>query len=704
MAVASEREASPAGRGAPAGGRVSPSGGPVLERLVRQSDVGLAVAVIAILAMMVVPLPPVLLSLLLSLNLTLALVILLATIYARQPLEFYVFPSLLLLTTLFRLALNVSSTRLILLHGYAGEVIEKFGQFVVGGNPVVGFIVFLILVVIQFVVITRGAERVSEVAARFTLDAMPGKQMSIDADLNAGLIDQDEARRRRREIEREADFYGAMDGASKFVKGDAVAGLVIVAINIVGGFVVGMAQQGLGWQDALHRYTLLTVGDGLVTQIPALLISTGTGILVTRAASEAHLGEDLAGQILAQPRGISIAGASLLLLGLLPGLPKLPFLLLGAAFTAVAYAARRPAPPAEAEESAPAPPAADDVTTPEGMARLLQVDPLEVELGYALLPLADPRRGGDLMSRITMIRKQLAAELGFVLPLVRVRDNMQLPPNAYVIRLRGAEAARGEVLPEHLLAINPGGAADALPGIETRDPTFGLPALWIPPDARYQAEAAGYTVVEPPAVLMTHLTHMVRTHAHELLGRQEVRALLDSVRQRSPVVVDELVPNLLTTGEVQKVLANLLREGVPVRDLTVILETLADWAPVTRDPDQLTEAVRQRLGRQITRELPLRDGRLLAISLDHGLEQALAAAGRDQPPLSPEQLRTVISSLEEAAGRSLAEGAEPVVVCAPLARLRFRRLVERAWPQLRVVSYGELDPDLQIQIVGTVRS
>ncbi len=705
MAVASEKGVS-AGRGAAAatsgGGRVSPPGGAVLARMVRQSDVGLAVAVIAILAMMVVPLPPVLLSLLLSLNLTLALVILLTTIYARQPLEFFVFPSLLLLTTLFRLALNVSSTRLILLHGYAGEVIEKFGQFVVGGNPVVGFIVFLILVVIQFVVITRGAERVSEVAARFTLDAMPGKQMSIDADLNAGLIDQEEARRRRREIEREADFYGAMDGASKFVKGDAVAGLVIVAINIVGGFVVGMAQQGLAWQDALHRYTLLTVGDGLVTQIPALLISTGTGILVTRAASEAHLGEDLAGQILAQPRGISIAGASLLLLGLLPGLPKVPFLVLGTAFLAVAYAARSPVPAAESEEPPPAPPAADDVTTPEGMARLLQVDPLEVELGYALLPLADPGRGGDLMSRIGLVRKQLAAELGFVLPLVRVRDNMQLPPNAYVIRLRGAEAARGEVLPEHLLAINPGGAAAAVPGIETRDPTFGLPALWIPADARYQAEAAGYTVVEPAAVLMTHLTHVVRTHAHELLGRQEVRTLLDSVRQRSPVVVDELVPNLLTTGEVQKVLANLLREGVPVRDLTVIMETLADWAPVTRDPDQLTEAARQRLGRQITRDLPLRDGRLLAISLDHGLEQALAA-GRDQPPLSPEQLRTVLASLEEAAGRSLAEGAEPVVVCAPVARLRFRRLVERAWPQLRVVSYAELDPDLQIQIVGTVR-
>lgn len=673
--------------------------------MVRQSDVALAVAVIAILAMMVVPLPPVLLSLLLSLNLTLSLVILLATIYAREPLEFYVFPSLLLLTTLFRLALNVSSTRLILLHGYAGEVIEKFGQFVVGGNPVVGFIVFLILVVIQFVVITRGAERVSEVAARFTLDAMPGKQMSIDADLNAGLIDQEEARRRRREIEREADFYGAMDGASKFVKGDAVAGLVIVAINIVGGFVVGMAQQGLGWQEALHRYTLLTVGDGLVTQIPALLISTGTGILVTRAASEAHLGEDLASQILAQPRGLSIAAASLILLGLLPGLPKLPFLLLGVAFAGVAYAARRPEREADVEEPPPAPAPAEDLSTPEGMARLLQVDPLEIELGCALLGLADPQRGGDLMSRIGLVRRQLAAELGFVLPLVRVRDNMQLHPNAYVIRLRGAEVARGETRPDHLLALDPEGTGRDLPGIETRDPTFGLPARWIPRDARYQAEVAGLAVVEPTAVLMTHLTHVVRTHAHELLGRQEVRALLDSVRQRAPVVVDELVPNLLTTGEVQKVLQNLLREGVPVRDLVVILETLADWAPVTRDPDQLTEAVRQRLGRQISRDLPGRDGKLLAITLDHELEQALAgSAGREPAALSPDQVRAVLSSLGEAASRLLAQGAEPVVVCAPLARLRFRRLVERAWPQVRVVAWNELDPDLQIQIVGTVRA
>ncbi len=678
----------------------------VMGALLKNSDLMLAVGVIAMLAMMVIPLPAFILSLLLALNLTLALVILMVGIYTREPLQFSVFPSLLLLTTLFRLSLNVSSTRLILLHGYAGEVIQKFGEFVVGGNPVVGFIVFLILVVIQFVVITRGAERVSEVAARFTLDAMPGKQMSIDADLNAGLINDQEARRRRREIEREADFYGAMDGASKFVRGDAIASLVIVAINIIGGFVIGMAQQGLPWNEALHRYTLLTVGDGLVTAIPALLISTATGIIVTRAASEDNLAGDVAGQVLTQPRGIAIAAGALAVLGIMPGLPKLPFLILAALFGGLAYAVRGAGRTVPSEAAAEAEPEKEKAGTPESVTQLLAVDPLEIELGYGLLSLADPSRGGDLMDRVGLIRRQVALEIGFVLPLVRVRDNMQLPPNAYVVKLRGVDLARGEIYPERLLALDPGTARGEVAGIDTRDPAFGLPARWIAGGERERAETLGYTVVDPPAVLATHLTHLVKTHAYQLLGRQEVKALLDAVREGTPVVVDELVPNLMTTGEVQKVLQNLLREGVAIRDMVTILETLADWAPVTKDPDRLTEAVRQALARQITRDLPVRDGRLTAIALSPALEEQLLRAAesgeRGGQVIDPDVLHRAVQSLDTEARRVLAQGHEPVVVCSPLARLYFRRLTERSLPNLKVVSYNEIAGEVRIEVTGTV--
>ncbi len=667
-----------------------------LRALLRNSDLVLAVAVVATLAMMVIPLPPFLLSLLLSLNLTLALVILLATIYTGEALAFSSFPALLLIITLFRLALNVSSTRLILLHGYAGEVIQRFGEFVVGGNPVVGFIVFLILVVIQFVVITRGAERVAEVAARFTLDAMPGKQMAIDADLNAGLIDEREARRRRQEIEREADFYGAMDGASKFVRGDAIAGLVIIAINIVGGFIVGVLQQGLPWAEALRKYTLLTVGDGLVTQIPALLISTAAGLLVTRAASDSHLAEDVARQVTAHPRGLAIAAGTLAVLGVMPGLPKVPFLALAAFFGALALVVREAGRAAERAAPPPAPPR--ESHTPESVLQLLPLDPLEIELGYGLLSLADPERGGDLMDRVGLVRRQVALELGFVVPLVRVRDNMQLPPNKYVIKLRGAEVARGEIVPERLLALNPGAAAEEVPGIETADPVFGLPARWVAPEDRQRAELAGFTVVEPSAVLATHLTHVIRTHAHELLGRQEVRQLLDTVRQTNAALVEELVPNLLGTGEVQKVLQNLLREGVSIRDLVTILEALADWAPVTRDPERLTEAARQALRRHISRDLPLQDGKLLALTLDPALEEKLAPG----PVQDPELVRRVLASLEEEGRKLVARGVEPVVVCSPPARPHFKRLTERAVPNLKVVSYSELAGDVSVEVVGTV--
>ncbi|MBX6377351.1 MAG: flagellar biosynthesis protein FlhA [Clostridia bacterium] len=666
----------------------------------RQSDLGLAAAVILLLGMMVVPLPPAVLSLLISFNITVSLAVLLATLYTREPLQFSVFPSVLLLTTLFRLALNVSTTRLILLKGYAGEVVQRFGEFVVGGNPVVGFVVFLILVIVQFVVITRGAERVAEVAARFTLDAMPGKQMSIDADLNAGLIDEAEARRRRREIEREADFYGAMDGASKFVKGDAVASLIIVAINIVGGFLVGMLQLGLSWSESLHRFTLLTVGDGLVTQIPALLISTATGVLVTRAGSDDELSEQLLAQVLNRPRVLGIAAAALGILGLVPGLPKVPFFLLAAGFGAAAWVqrGRGAAPAADVPAAAERP----DPLSPEAVAKLLPLDPVEVEIGYGLLSLAAPERGGDLMDRIGLIRRQLALELGFVLPLVRVRDNVQLPADQYVIRLRGVEVARGQVLADRLLALEPPGGLDpalTLPGVPGRDPAFGVPARWIAPVDRDRAEAAGCTVVEPAAVLATHLTQVLRAHAAELLGRQEVKGLLDALRETSPVVVEECVPQVLSLGEVQKVLQNLLRDGVSIRDLGSILEALADAGTRTKDVDLLTEAARQALGRSIARSLPVRDGRLRAIGLDPDLEAQLVQEGAADAAA----WRRALESLRQHAQAFLERGEEPVVVCAPVARIRFKRLADRVVPGLRVVSFAELPDDIVIELTGVVR-
>jgi len=672
-------------------------------------DLLLAGAVIGVLAMMVVPLPPFLLSLLLSLNLTLSLVVLLVTMYAREPLQFSTFPSLLLLATLFRLALNVSSTRLILLQGYAGEVIERFGQFVVGGNPVVGFVVFLILVVIQFVVITRGAERVAEVAARFTLDAMPGKQMSIDADLNAGLITEAEARRRREEIEREADFYGAMDGASKFVKGDAIASVVIAVVNVVGGFLVGVAQQGMSWSESLQRYTLLTVGDGLVTQIPALLLSTATGIIVTRAADSSSMAGAVAGQILSHPRVLEIAGISLLILGLVPGLPHLPFLLLGATFTflyALSVRRRRDGETEELVRVEEEPPPASDS---EAVMRLVAAEPLEVELGLGLLPLADPSQGGDLMERIKAIRRQLALELGFVMPLVRVRDNLDLPSHQYVLKMRGVEVARGEALPERYLALGPGVEAADIGGFEGRDPVFGMPARWIEGAARERAEALGLTVVDAPSVLTTHLSQVVRQHAHELLGRQEVKALLDSLRETHPALVEELVPGLMSLGEVQKVLQNLLREGIPIRDLVTILEVLADWAPLTKDPDRLTEQVRQALARQISQSLPVKEGRVLALSLDPSLEETFRRAVEAAKPgmplsLDPDLLGRVVESLEKEISRLWSRGEEPVILCPPLVRLYFRRLTERILPRVKVVSYGEIAPELRVEVVGMVKA
>ncbi|MHB8926035.1 MAG: flagellar biosynthesis protein FlhA [Bacillota bacterium] len=684
------------------------NGGTLTSRIFKYSDVFVAVAVIAMIVMMVVPLPTALLDLLLSFNLTFSLVVLLVTMYTAEPLQFSIFPSLLLVTTLFRLSLNVTSARLVLLNGYAGEVIRTFGSFVVGGNPVVGFIVFLILVVIQFIVITKGAERVAEVAARFTLDAMPGKQMSIDADLNAGTITDKEARARRLAIEREADFYGAMDGASKFVRGDAIAGILIIVIDIIGGFVIGMVQRGMSVTEALSTYTLLTVGEGLITQIPALLVSTATGMIVTRAASEGAMGQDLVAQLLAQPRVLQIAGGVLGLLGLVPGLPKLPFFALAVLIFGLGSYMQRAlkVDAAEAEEKARAE-AVESEKRPENVLSLLQIDPLEIELGYGLIPLADRTQNGDLAERVAAIRRQMALELGLVVPPIRIMDNMQLRPNTYLIKLRGVQISQGELILGRSLAMNPGVAEEDLEGIQTHEPAFGLPALWITDEQRERAEALGYTVVDPGSVLATHLTEVVRGHAPDLLGRQEVQTLIEAVKQHHPAVVEELIPNLMTLGEVQKVLQNLLREGVSVRDLVSIAESLADHARQTKDPDILTEYARQALYRTITRQYGLDKGPTNVVTVDPELEQVILRSVQrsDQGSylaLDPEVTQRVHASLRDLIEKLTALGRQAIVLCSPIVRLYFRRLTEKALPRLVVLSYNELDSGVEVESIGTV--
>ncbi len=668
----------------------------------RQGDVTIVLAVVLIVVMMVVPLPTALIDLLLAVNISLALLVLMLTMNVRRALDFSVFPTLLLVLTLFRLALNVSTTRLILLQADAGTIIQAFGNFVVGGNYVVGFVVFLILVIIQFVVITRGAERVAEVAARFTLDAMPGKQMSIDADLNAGLITEDEARSRRQDIQREADFYGAMDGASKFVKGDAIAGLIISAVNVLGGFAVGVGQRGMDFTDALQRYTLLTVGDGLVSQIPALLIATATGIIITRAASEASLGQDVTGQLAADPRVLQVAAGVMFAFALIPGLPFVPFAALSVLVGGLSLVVRQ-----EQRRAAPAPPPAQPEPgvdrRPESVLGLLQVDPMELEIGYGLIPLVDAEQGGDVLERVSMIRRQIALELGIVVPSIRIRDNMELAANAYVVRIKGVEVGRGELLPSHYLAMD-GGATARIQGIETREPAFGLPALWISPSDRVAAEQAGYTVVDASAVLATHLTEIIRRHAADLLGRQETRTLLDKVKEEFPAVVEELVPELLSVGEVQRVLQGLLREGVPIRNLVVILEVLTDAARQTRDVAVLTEAVREGLAAQITQLYTTESGVLAALTLDPALEEELREAMPDGQSLAwaPQRAQLFLDSLARAFEAAAAHGHQPVLLCPPALRRSLKQLTSRSMPRLAVMAYNEVAAGVEVRAVGMV--
>lgn len=677
-----------------------------LQKLGQYRDIYVIVAVIMVVIMMILPLPPFILDILLACNISLSLLVLLLSMNINEPLEISVFPTLLLLLTLFRLSLSVSSTRLILLHANAGNIIRAFGNFVVGGNYVVGFVIFLILVVVQFIVITKGSERVAEVAARFTLDAMPGKQMSIDADLNAGLISEAEARQRRRQIQREADFYGAMDGASKFVKGDAIAGIIIVLIDFVGGLLIGMLGRGLDFQQSLNQYTLLTVGDGLVSQIPALLVSTATGIIVTRAASENNLGHELNIQLLSSPKTLMVTSGVLMVFAVVPGLPFIPFFILSGLFGLLGYALWREQASTESTVAADqARKELEERRQPESVLSLLQVDMIELEIGYSLIPLVDSEQGGDMLDRITMIRRQCALELGIVVPVIRIRDNLQLPPNSYVIKIKGIEVGRGQLMLNHYLAMDAGSVTEHVPGEPTKEPAFGLDALWISEEHREQAEINGYTVVDSPSVLATHLTETIRNHAHELLGRQEVQTLLDSLRNEYSAVINELVPNLMTIGEVQKVLQNLLREQVPIRNLVTILESLADAAPISKDLDFLTEYVREALARQLCRQYAENDV-LLVLTLDpqwetvivEGIEPTERGNLVSIDPRLLQRLFAVLKSTLESTAL-----VQPIVLVSPRVRLALKRLTERNFPSLVVLSYNEMAPEIQVQTVGMVK-
>ncbi|MCR5439957.1 MAG: flagellar biosynthesis protein FlhA [Selenomonas sp.] len=674
----------------------------------KYSDVMIAVAIITIVVMMIIPLPTLLLDMLICLNITIALLLVMAVIYNKEALDLSIFPSLLLITTLFRLALNISSTRLILLDGYAGEVITAFGNFVVGGNPVVGFIMFVILVAINFIVITKGSERVAEVSARFTLDAMPGKQMSIDADLNQGAITDAEAKIRREKIQHEADFFGAMDGASKFVKGDAIAAILIMFINIAGGFIIGMMQRNLDAAQALQTYTLLTVGEGLVSQIPALLISTATGLIVTRAGAEGNIGSDMVGQLFRNDRIFFILTGVLLFFAIIPGLPGIPFFSLSIACLFIGRLLRQGTEvKAETQKEEKKVQEKKKATTPENIVSLLQVDPMELEIGYSLIPLVDTGQGGDLLDRIVMIRRQCALELGLVVPTIRIRDNIQIKPNAYIIKLKGIEIAKGELMLDHYLAMNSGTVFEEVPGIETTEPAFGLPALWIPENEREQAELNGYTVVDAVSVLATHLTEVIKQHADEILGRQETQNLVDNLKKTNQALVDEVVPDLMSVGEIQKVLANLLRERISIRDMATILEVLSDYARATKDTEILTEYVRHAMARQITQQ-NVQNGTLPCITLDPALENRIAGGVQrtdhgSYVSLDPDSLQNLVNALNNELPKLTNMGYQPIVLTSPAVRLYFRKLVERSVPGLIVLSQAEIEQSVEIQILGVVK-
>lgn len=671
-------------------------------------DISVLMGIIGIVLMMILPIPVWLLDLLLIINISLALMIILVAMNNKEALQFSIFPSLLLITTLFRLALNISTTKLILKDGHAGEVVATFGSWIAGGQVAIGFIVFLILVVVQFMVITKGSERVAEVGARFTLDAMPGKQMSIDADLNAGMINEQQAKERRLKIEREADFFGSMDGASKFVKGDAIASIIILLINLIGGFIIGMVVHGMDFSEALSTYSVLTIGDGLVSQIPALLISTASGLIVTRAASDGNLAEDLTSQLTSYPNLLYIVAVTIAFLGFFTPITVMSTLPLAGLLAYAAYSMGQKASKKQiADEQLVEEKQIEEVRSPESVINLLSVDPIEFEFGYGLIPLADTSQGGDLLDRIIMIRRQCALEMGLIVPVVRIRDNIQLKPNEYVIKIKGNTVGGGELLLNHYLAMSPGYDDESINGIETVEPSFGLPALWIDETVKDRAELSGYTVVDPPSVVATHLTELIKRHGHELLGRQETKQLVDNLRENYPVLVDELMPSVLAIGDIQKVLGKLLREKISIRDLVTIFETLADYGTYTKDPDILTEYVRQSLSRQITQQFSQTGETLRVITVGPNLEKKITESVQQTEQgsylaLDPVSTQTVYQRLTEQINRLLQSGQQPIVLTSPTIRMYLRQVIERTMQDIPVLSYSELEPNIEIQSVGVV--
>ncbi|MGD6871573.1 flagellar biosynthesis protein FlhA [Sutcliffiella horikoshii] len=671
-------------------------------------DLSVLLSVILIIAMLIIPFYPWMLSIFIIINISLALIVLLTTMNIQEPLQFAIFPSLLLLLTLFRLGLNVSTTRSILSEGDAGTVVETFGTFVVGGNVIVGLVVFIILVVIQFVVITKGAERVSEVAARFTLDAMPGKQMSIDADLNAGMISEQAAKERREKIAKEADFYGAMDGASKFVKGDAIAGIIIVFINVIFGIVIGMAQMGLSFAESAQKFTLLTVGDGIVSQIPALLIATATGIVVTRAASEGNLGGDITKQLFAYPQMLYVAGTTILLLGIATPIGPLLTAPIASLIIVGGYMiSQKQKADIVVEEETEEEVVTDELRSPDSVVNLLSVDPVEFEFGYGLIPLADSKQGGDLLDRIVMIRRQLALELGLVIPVVRIRDNIQLQPNEYRLKIKGNEVAKGELLLDHYLAMSPGMDEDSIEGIDTIEPSFGLPAKWISEDMKDEAEMYGYTVVDPPSVVSTHITEKMKQHAYELLGRQETKQLVDHLKESTPILVEEVTPSPLSIGDVQKVLAKLLKENVSIRNLPIIFETLADYGKMSADTDLLTEYVRQALSKQITNQYAVGNETFKVVTLAGRVEKLIADHIQQTEhgnflSLDPNVSMEIVQKVGEQMEQFSVYEQSPILLCSPAVRMYVKQMLDRYLPQVPVLSYNELEASIEVQSIGVV--
>ena len=685
-----------------------------LNNVIKNSDVALAGGVIGMLLIMVVPLPEIILDLMIALSISIAVLILFVSLFTGSALEFSSFPSVLLIATLFRLSINIASTRLILLEGHqgagaAGSIINAFGEFVVGGNQIVGIIVFLILVIINFVVITKGTGRIAEVAARFTLDAMPGKQMAIDADLNAGLIDDSEARTRRRVIQRESDYFGALDGASKFVRGDAIAGLLITAINILGGLLVGVTQYSMSAGDAFDSYATLTIGDGLVSQIPALIISVAAGIAVTKASSESKLSIDLQNQIFSNVQALYVVAAVLFAFALIPGLPVVPFMLLAIVTFFLAQASKRNNERfATEEQEAEQLRIQQEISEePEDIASLLPIDILGLELGYGLIPLVDEEQDGELLKRIKAIRRQIAMDYGYIVPPLHIKDNLELSPGEYSITIKGIEVARSEMMVGHFLAMKTGDVDEEIPGVDTVEPAFGLPAVWIAAEDEERAQFSGYTVVDLPTVLATHITEILKNHAFEFIGRQEAQKLLDSHSQTEPKVVEELVPNVVTLGIVQKVLQNLLKEQVSIRDLHTILETLADVGNLTKDADLLTEHVRQALSRQITRQYQTPDGLLPLITMNQELENQVAGAIQDSGQgaylgLNPNVAQAIINGLDEKMEQFSFNNYQPLLLCSPLIRPHMKKLVERFIPNLVVLSHNEVAQDVRIEALGVV--